>query len=178
MLDFSRHVSIRSCKLSKVVIARKSPARTTMFKGLNFHWSNDRKRARKSEPHACADVLQLRLSACDKNIYAPAREISSWTLKEKVRIYLHIPCIHFSNPQIVIALLFSCSMACQNCTLLSQERMDCREKNLIWKNLDAYIQIQCHGNGQSCNATCDGATSKNPNTSKFVGVKTQSKPAW
>ena len=100
------------------------------------------------------------------------------TLKEKVHIYLHILCIYFSNPQIVIALLFSCSMACQNCTLLSQERIDCREKNPEWKKLDAYIQIQCHGNGQSCNATCDGATSGNPNTSKFVGVKTQSKPVW
>ena len=43
----------------KVVIARKSPARTTLFKGVSFHWWNDRKRARKSQPHACADVLQL-----------------------------------------------------------------------------------------------------------------------
>ena len=36
--------------LSKVLIARKLPASTTSFKGLNFHWSNDRKRARKSQP--------------------------------------------------------------------------------------------------------------------------------
>ena len=44
--------------------------------------------------------------------------------------------------------------------------------------LDAYIQIRCHGNERSCNATCDGATSEEDNTSKFVGVKTQSKLAW
>ena len=50
VLAFSRHVSIRLCKLLKVVFARKSPARTTLFKGVNFHWPNDRKRARKSQP--------------------------------------------------------------------------------------------------------------------------------
>ena len=54
----ARDVSIRSCKLSKVVIARKSPARTTLFKGVNFHW-NARKRTRKSQPHVCAGVFQL-----------------------------------------------------------------------------------------------------------------------
>ena len=50
VLAFSRHVSIRSCKLSKVVITRKSPARATLFKGVN---------APESQPHACADVFQL-----------------------------------------------------------------------------------------------------------------------
>ena len=45
--------------LSKVVIARKSSARTTLCKGVNFHWWTDRKRARKSQPHACADVFHL-----------------------------------------------------------------------------------------------------------------------
>ena len=92
---------------------------------------------------------------------------------------LHFLCIYFSNPQIVIALLFGCSVAWKDCTLFSKERMDCRNKNSNWTYLDAYIQIQCHGNGQSCNATCDGATSdQDANTSKFVGVKTQSKPVW
>ena len=121
-----------------------------------------------------AGFLSDWISACDncKIIHAPTREISSWSP------YFHIWCIYFSNPQIVIALLFGCSVACRDGTLLSQERMDCRHKNPDWVNLDAYIQIQCHGNEQSCYATCDGAISENNNTSKFVGVKTQSKPAW
>ena len=56
-LNYSQNSS--SSFLSKVVIARKSPARTSLFKAVNFHWSNDRKRAKKSQPHACADVFQL-----------------------------------------------------------------------------------------------------------------------
>ena len=56
-LDCSQNSS--SSILSKVVIARESPKGTTSFKVLTFHWSNDRKCARKSQPHACADVFQL-----------------------------------------------------------------------------------------------------------------------
>ena len=56
-LDCSQNSS--SSILSKVVITRKSPASTTSFKGLKFHRSNDRSRARKSQLHACADVFQL-----------------------------------------------------------------------------------------------------------------------
>ena len=56
-LDCSQNSS--SSTLSKVVIARESPTVTTSFKVLTFHWSNDRKCARKSQQHACADVFQL-----------------------------------------------------------------------------------------------------------------------
>ena len=52
-LDCSPNSSISI--LSKVIITQKTPARTTLFKGVNY----DRKRARKSQPYACADVFQL-----------------------------------------------------------------------------------------------------------------------
>ena len=114
-----------------------------------------------------------------KNICASTREISSWTIEERSSPYLHILCIYSSNPQIVIALLFGCSVACRNGTLHSRRRVDCRRQNQPkYGKLDAYIQIRCHGNGQSCYATCDGATSSNSNTGKSVRVRTrQSKPA-
>ena len=118
------------------------------------------------------------MSACDncKNyICAHSWDINLNTWRESP--YLHILCIYFSNPQIVIALLFGCSVACKNVTLVSQGRIECRGEGPERLRSDAYIQIQCHGNEQSCYATCDGATT-NSNTSKFVGVKTQSKPAW
>ena len=54
---------------------------------------------------------------------------------------------YLSNPQIVIVLLLSCSMACQNGKLLSQERVVCRGQN---PKFDACIQIQRHGNEQCC----------------------------
>ena len=86
-------------------------------------------------------------------------------------------CIHFSNLQIVVALLFGCSVTkptgCKDVLLISYERRHCEPQG--GKSVDRYVQIQC--DGQSCNATCDGATSINPNTSKFVGVKAQSKLA-
>ena len=44
-LDCSQNSS--SSILSKVVIARKSPARTTLFKAVKYHWSNDRKTRQK-----------------------------------------------------------------------------------------------------------------------------------
>ena len=57
---------------------------------------------------------------------------------------------YLSNPQIVIALLFSCSMTCQNGELLSQERVVCRGQNPKCSEFDACIQIQRHGNEQCC----------------------------
>ena len=87
-------------------------------------------------------------------------------------------CILFSNLQIVVALLFGCSVTkptgSKDDLLISYERMDCEPQGV--KSVDRYVQIQC--DGQSCNATCDGATSANNHTSKFIGVKTQSKLAW
>ena len=87
-------------------------------------------------------------------------------------------CIHFSNLQIVVAILFGCSVTkptgFKNDLLISYERRHCQLQG--YESVDRYVQIQC--DGQSCNATCDGATSKNNHTSTFVGVKTQSKPAW
>ena len=88
-------------------------------------------------------------------------------------------CIHFSNLQIVVALLFGCSVTkptgyVKDVLLISYERTLCEHQG--YDSVDRYVQIQC--DGQSCNATCDGETSGNNHTSKFLGVKTQSKPAW
>ena len=92
-------------------------------------------------------------------------------------------CIHFSNLQIVVALLFGSSVArptgndldCRNVSLVSKQVVDDREKGPVEcvRSNDAYVQIQCDGNGQSCYATCDGASSESPDTSKFVGIMTQ-----
>ena len=89
-------------------------------------------------------------------------------------------CIHFSNLQIVVALFFGCSVTkptgCRkDVSLISYERMNCHRQDGRERSVDRYVQIQC--DGQSCNATCDGAISKRNNTSKFVGVKAQSKLA-
>ncbi|XP_067020421.1 uncharacterized protein [Acropora muricata] len=65
---------------------------------------------------------------------------------------------------IVMALLFGCSVACENVALVSQGRIECRGEGPERPKSDAYIQIQCHGNEQSCYATCDGAISENSNT--------------
>ena len=115
------------------------------------------------------------MSACDncKNyICAHSWDINLNTWRESP--YLHILCIYFSNPQIVIALLFGCSVACRIGTLTSRRRLDCRrEDEPRYGKLDAFIQIRCHGNEQTCYATCDGATT-NSNTSKSVRVRTHS----
>ena len=79
------------------------------------------------------------------------------------------------NLQIVVALLFGCSVTkctgndldCKNVSLISYERRSCENKG--HETVDRYFQIQC--DGQSCNATCDGPTSQNPNTSKSVRVR-------
>ena len=81
-------------------------------------------------------------------------------------------CIHFSNLQIVVALLFGCSVAkptgCgKDVLLISYERTLCKHQG--YDSVDRYVQIQC--DGHSCNATCDGATSGENSTSKFVGGK-------
>ena len=102
-----------------------------------------------------------------------------------IYIYIYIytdmyVCILFSNLQIVVALLFGCSVTkptgCKDDLLISYERMNCPLQYGSEMRVDRYVQIQC--DGQSCNATCDGGTSENNHTSKFVEVKTQSKPAW
>ena len=96
-------------------------------------------------------------------------------------------CIHFSNLQIVVALLFGSSVAkptgndpgvCSNVTLVSKQKVDCRQQQSIDEcdqRNDAFVQIQCRGDGnrQFCYPTCNGASSESPNTSKFVGIMTQ-----
>ena len=94
-------------------------------------------------------------------------------------------CIRFSNLQIVVALLFGSSVArptgndldCKNVSLVSMQIVDGRKTGPVDGSAppkDAYVQIQCDGNGQSCYATCDGPSStESNNTSKFVGIMTQ-----
>ena len=54
----------KSASLQSASVAHRVTAITTLFKAVKPHWSNDRKRARKSQPHACADVFQLCLQPC------------------------------------------------------------------------------------------------------------------